>query len=432
MSNQDFPHAFSEEDENLLAELCGVAEEEGPVEECDAAGKDWYELARRDMERYLVTLEEEEEVVEVKEEDEGLVGGGRTESFGEGWEDDDLGNWQPEKILKRGYKNGVKHYLVKWRSAAEPTWETAEDLEEEGHLPLLKEFDQKRASGKPSNPPRSEKSSQPSAPPRPVKKTLINTFTPEVYWADFQTRIVEAFRHCSYYVAEIHNVCRFEAAEKFTSLWRSSDEGVPVMLFHGTDRTNLGGIVKEGLKIPGKGNAVRVANGSAYGVGIYTGAYPSVSIPYSRGSPYVFVCAGLISGRFSTSVRQPGSMMVFYDEALVLPCFLVKYTMLDVSPKYFPTQTTEWLEEISQPTPPIGASGTASSSPLISDLMARYKNGIAAAADAPPPANDLKGGGEPGMRYSKTLNTLTKKQLRALPRSAKEMYKDGLLKQRKN
>ena len=41
--------------------------------------------------------------------------------------------------------------------------------------------------------------------------------------------------------------------------------------YHGTRQANIPSILGTGLKVPGNESGVRVANGSAHGVGIYTG-----------------------------------------------------------------------------------------------------------------------------------------------------------------
>jgi hypothetical protein len=51
------------------------------------------------------------------------------------------------------------------------------------------------------------------------------------------------------------------------------------------------GIINNGLRIPGTGG-VRVVNGSAYGVGIYTANNPQTSVGYTRGVNMMFVCVG--------------------------------------------------------------------------------------------------------------------------------------------
>ena len=68
-------------------------------------------------------------------------------------------------------------------------------------------------------------------------------------------------------------------------------------------------------------NPISIANGSAYGVGVYTAKEPSTSDHYARGSGQMLVCAGLCK----QASHNAGSIVVFSNEQHVLPCYLVKY-----------------------------------------------------------------------------------------------------------
>ena len=108
---------------------------------------------------------------------------------------------------------------------------------------------------------------------------------------------------------------------------------------HGTDERNLSSIYRRGLLIPGGiggsgGNDVRVANGSAHGLGIYTAYAGSacVSFGYSRGNLRPMLVCGVLDpeqGRCQTyggAVKKkdicyaPG-VRIFYKEELVAPLF---------------------------------------------------------------------------------------------------------------
>lgn len=99
--------------------------------------------------------------------------------------------------------------------------------------------------------------------------------------------------------------------------------GLPVLLFHGTASRNIKSIQDDGLRVPYTGQSpISVANGSAYGVGVYTAKDPSVSNYYTQGCKQMFICAGL-SAKASYNV---GNIVVFQKQELVLPCYLVRYT----------------------------------------------------------------------------------------------------------
>jgi len=62
--------------------------------------------------------------------------------------------------------------------------------------------------------------------------------------------------------------------------------------YHGTKRTNLSGIARKGLLVPGSKSGIKVQNGSAHGVGVYTARVGKASL--SKGfsdSGALFVCA---------------------------------------------------------------------------------------------------------------------------------------------
>jgi hypothetical protein len=64
-----------------------------------------------------------------------------------------------------------------------------------------------------------------------------------------------------------------------------------ILVFHGTRPEAVGAISRVGLVVPGEGNKVKVANGSAFGVGIYTDTDPQTPFGFaSRGD--LFVCIG--------------------------------------------------------------------------------------------------------------------------------------------
>eukprot|EP00405_Crypthecodinium_cohnii_P015809 CAMPEP_0206449096 /NCGR_PEP_ID=MMETSP0324_2-20121206/17884_1 /ASSEMBLY_ACC=CAM_ASM_000836 /TAXON_ID=2866 /ORGANISM="Crypthecodinium cohnii, Strain Seligo" /LENGTH=380 /DNA_ID=CAMNT_0053918405 /DNA_START=92 /DNA_END=1234 /DNA_ORIENTATION=- len=133
--------------------------------------------------------------------------------------------------------------------------------------------------------------------------------------------------------------------------------------YHGTKSKNYEGIARRGLLVPsakkkGPGSGVRVTNGSAHGVGVYTATFGHADL--SRGfsdTGAVFVCAicdtsylnqfepdaevtdpirvstktlantqkkGLDVHRASSQVLHVGDAMVIYDQHFVVPLFLAK------------------------------------------------------------------------------------------------------------
>jgi len=103
-------------------------------------------------------------------------------------------------------------------------------------------------------------------------------------------------------------------------------QGTLVPALHGTHENNLASIYKNGLVIPGKGNGVKVTNGSSYGVGIYTAsmAGAAMSRGYARGSnPPVLVC-GVLDCMHESEVRHAGGALVIFDDRRVAPLFVAR------------------------------------------------------------------------------------------------------------
>eukprot|EP00913_Durusdinium_trenchii_P000319 g292.t1 len=105
---------------------------------------------------------------------------------------------------------------------------------------------------------------------------------------------------------------------------------------HETGReTNYRSILERGLLIPGRGNELRVANGSAHGLGIYTAnvTNPRLSMGFCT-APKMLVCGVLddatVAGRAATCgnftvkaqsnvIKHVGDAVVVFDESRVVP-----------------------------------------------------------------------------------------------------------------
>lgn len=111
--------------------------------------------------------------------------------------------------------------------------------------------------------------------------------------------------------------------------------------FHGTNANNLSSIFSRGLLIPGSESEIRVVNGSAHGVGIYTARLRGVSISmgFNRESARMLVCAVIddalessdperlgnymVTAR-SSNVHHVGDAMVVFDDAFVVPLLIAE------------------------------------------------------------------------------------------------------------
>lgn len=116
--------------------------------------------------------------------------------------------------------------------------------------------------------------------------------------------------------------------------------------FHGTRMVNVGKIVRSGLLVPGEQSGVRVLSGSRYGQGIYSSPDPNLALCYA-GSGYedvksiklmvVAVLMGkekkIMDGEepwggkctegFDSHISEDGSQFVVFNEAQILPCYVL-------------------------------------------------------------------------------------------------------------
>lgn len=110
----------------------------------------------------------------------------------------------------------------------------------------------------------------------------------------------------------------------------------PHVAYHGTAEANIEKICKTGFLLSKL--ASNTGNRGLYGAGIYCSPNASISLGYSRGGNQVLVCAVLMGRRYNKaglgSSLQPGydshtdptgmAEWVIFDEAAILPCFLIQ------------------------------------------------------------------------------------------------------------
>lgn len=111
--------------------------------------------------------------------------------------------------------------------------------------------------------------------------------------------------------------------------------------FHGTRESNIPSILEQGLLIPGRGNKLRVVNGSAHGLGIYTAKVhnPRLSAGFAGFCPQGMLVVGVLDdavmhsarkrlgnysvGAESKEIIHVGDAMVVFEPSRVLPFFSV-------------------------------------------------------------------------------------------------------------
>jgi len=140
--------------------------------------------------------------------------------------------------------------------------------------------------------------------------------------------------------------------EAFLEACRGEPQDNLVAAYHGTRDANLSSIYANGLVIPGKGNSVKVANGSAHGLGIYTAvaSNPSLSLGYARDTQKRLLVCGVLDSADPAVVYKTGSAMVIFDPNRVAP--LWEATLL--TPPTRPAVVTRVPRVLRVPAPPPG------------------------------------------------------------------------------
>mmetsp|Transcript_77475 Transcript_77475/g.239182 ORF Transcript_77475/g.239182 Transcript_77475/m.239182 type:complete len:513 (-) Transcript_77475:8-1546(-) len=121
-----------------------------------------------------------------------------------------------------------------------------------------------------------------------------------------------------------------EVGEAFMRACQGELHGQLRPAYHGTATRNLTSIYKIGLVIPGQGNDLKVANGSAYGLGIYTAevSSPALSLGYARGECKRLLVCGVLDSPDPAVVRHAGSAMVVFDPRRVAPLWEATLTQV--------------------------------------------------------------------------------------------------------
>lgn len=112
----------------------------------------------------------------------------------------------------------------------------------------------------------------------------------------------------------------------------------PILAFHGTRDVNIDNIVQNNFDISQLGT--NTGNKGYYGCGLYFSEYTSTSLGYNKGgnrmllskvllgTPYA--CPGRMDGApiqpgFDSHLSPCGQEVVIYDNAQILPCYILHY-----------------------------------------------------------------------------------------------------------
>lgn len=111
----------------------------------------------------------------------------------------------------------------------------------------------------------------------------------------------------------------------------------PVYMFHGTSEKNMENILLTNFLISKVGSTTDMG---WYGKGIYFSEFPGTSISYSRGNPYLLLCAVFVGKTYKMNQIQTGcelkegydshisgdgSEVIIFDTDCILPCYKIKW-----------------------------------------------------------------------------------------------------------
>jgi len=142
---------------------------------------------------------------------------------------------------------------------------------------------------------------------------------------------------------------RCDVASTFMTACQGGLAGKLRPAYHGTNEIHLPSIYRQGLLIPGQNNEIRVANGSAHGLGIYTADVtdPRLSWSYARGSFQRLLICGVIDdvgNSTAPEVKHAGSALVVFNRDRVAPLFEVTLHN-QVSPQPQPQSPTRQTQK---------------------------------------------------------------------------------------
>ena len=96
-----------------------------------------------------------------------------------------------------------------------------------------------------------------------------------------------------------------------------------IWVFHGTRECNIQSIMSGGFKVGGQ--EVTVANGTAYGSGVYTATGPATPMGYSRDSNAVILAKALPGAKGIDSRSPNQDWVIFNSGAQLLPVYVLQW-----------------------------------------------------------------------------------------------------------
>merc|ERR1712007_64847 len=123
-----------------------------------------------------------------------------------------------------------------------------------------------------------------------------------------------------------------EVQQRFVESYRKFPGSI-IPVLHGTNECNKESIFSRGLLIPSAENGLKVAHGSAHGLGIYAAdlSNPQTAMRYSS-DRHLLVCA-MLEGD-DASIKRGSGFSVIFDYCRIAPLFEVSGQGLPTEPKH--------------------------------------------------------------------------------------------------
>eukprot|EP00760_Papus_ankaliazontas_P023024 PhM_4_TR19121/c0_g1_i1/m.66722 len=405
---------------------------------------DFDEFVRQETDTICRYYAEEEEDEEVGEGDDAVDDGEAQEPGIDDHFDQEfvrtLSEFVLEEVVGRRRYKGATYYQCKFHMEPQPSWEPEDDLLDAGHLPKIEAYLNKKRvkpAKKPSTKTRDNVRLIREAYAQVIPSKCFNVIDQQNNNAFLIDRIVSRANESMMTVKDLYFLPYAKAPTTYGSavvgespLQRfsaavndaKSAHRQPVLevVFHGTAAANIPSICCRGLLVPNTVSDVKVSNGSAYGVGVYTARVPNISVSYARNTDLMFVVAAHIT---DSCLRSTNNNILVFDQAQhVCPIALMRFqSQRDTRPKR--SVNVYVLDATpSDPNYQLPTKHAVVYTPPLRAFSQSISGNTINIPTAPPSSSPAEG------KVQKQFRVLSKRDLRTAPRFVKEQYQAGLIK----
>ena len=151
------------------------------------------------------------------------------------------------------------------------------------------------------------------------KKTNFGKFR-SLFMERYYNTIDTSFGYNNYEIEEI-NMSK-EIQDRFLFTLYNSDFDY-LLGYHGTKKKNFSSIIDKGLLIPLRNKEIKIENGSAHGVGIYTSKENSSWLSLNFNDNDTLIGCAIINDKYK--IRDVLDARVIFNENLIIPMMYIKY-----------------------------------------------------------------------------------------------------------